>query len=165
MESLLWEVDWKGVFSPERSLAEMILRGTIMYFVIVTLLRIVVKRQTGSIASTDVLVIVLIAEIAGPGFMANATTVTEAVMLVATVLGWSWVVDRLAYRFRGVERLLDAEPVILIKDGRMIVANMRAELVSKTELITHLRKNGIADIGEVREAYMEADGEISLLRR
>ena len=165
MESLLWEVDWKGIFSPERSLAEMLLRGTIMYFVIVALLRIVVKRQTGSIASTDVLVIVLICEISGPGFLADATTVTEAIVLVSTVLGWSWVVDRLGYRFRAVERLLDADPVLLIKDGRMIVENMRDELVSKTELITHLRKNGIADIGEVREAYMEADGEISILRR
>ncbi len=59
MESALWTVDWEGMFTPTRSVLEMILRATIMYFVIVALLKVVVKRQTGGVGRTDILVIVL----------------------------------------------------------------------------------------------------------
>lgn len=165
MKDVLWSVDWTALFRPERSLLEMILRGTIMYFVIVGLLRSAVKRQSGMIASTDVLVIVLIAEIAGPGFTAGSPSVVEGAVLIATVLFWSHAVEWLAYRFRGFEHTLDATPVMLIKDGRMLPDAMRAELVSRAELMTHLRKEGIADIKEVHEACMEADGMISIIRR
>lgn len=165
MESLIWSVDWAGVFQPRRSLAEMLLRGTIVYFVIVALLRVVHKRQSGMIASTDILVIVLVAEIAGPGLSADSISVVEPVVLIATILWWSFAIERLAYRFPRLERLLDPAPVLLIRDGRMIPRNMRAELVTHAELVTQLRKQGIADIGQVHEARIEADGMISIVRR
>ena len=165
MGDVLWTVDWEGLLRPERSLLEMILRGTIMYFVVVGLLRSAVKRQLGMTASTDVLVIVLLAEIAGPGFTANYASVVEGAVLVATVLFWSHVVEWLVYRFAEASRALDATPVMLIKDGRMLKDNMRAELVSRVELMAQLRKEGIDDISEVHEACMEADGMISIIKR
>lgn len=165
MDSILWTVDWVALFKPERSLLEMILRGTIMYFVIVGLLRAAVKRQLGMIASTDVLVIVLIAEIAGPGFTADYVSVVEGAVLVATVLFWSHMIEWLIYRRAESGHALDATPVMLIKDGRMLANNMRAELISRAELMAHLRKEGIADVSEVHEACMEADGMISIIKR
>jgi len=98
MESALWTVDWEGMFTPTRSVLEMILRATIMYFVIVALLKVVVKRQTGGVGRTDILVIVLIAEIAGPGFTADYVSVVEGAVLVATVLFWSYAIEYLTHR-------------------------------------------------------------------
>ena len=53
MEGALWTIDWAGMFTPTRSVLEMVVRATIMYFVIVLLLKVVVKRQTGGVGSTD----------------------------------------------------------------------------------------------------------------
>ncbi len=86
MESALWTIDWAGMFTPARSILEMVVRATIMYFSIVVLLKLVVKRQTGGVGRTDILVIVLIAEVAGPGFTADYVSVVEGAVLVATVL-------------------------------------------------------------------------------
>ena len=165
MGSILWDVDWVALLRPERSLLEMIIRGTIMYFVIVLVLRVAAKRLSGMIASTDILAIVLIAEIAGPGFTAGYRSVVEGAVLVATVMMWSYGIEWLVYRSPRFERFLDQPPVMLVKNGQMITRNMRAELVTRDELMAHLRNEGIADLSEVREARLETNGAISIIKR
>jgi len=157
-------VDWHGIFTPENSLLELVVRGTIMYFVVFGLLRVVMKRQAGGIGTTDVLVIVLLAEVAGPGFAAEYTSVVEGAVLVGTILFWSYVFEKASYRFSAVERFLHAPTLELIKNGKMLRKNMRAELVTEEELMAQLRENGIEDVGQVKRACMEADGMISVIK-
>ena len=57
---MFWRIDWNGIFTPTNSLVELVVRGTIMYFVLFGLLRFAMKRQAGGIGTTDVLVIVLL---------------------------------------------------------------------------------------------------------
>ena len=139
------------MFTPAHSVLEMFVRATIMYFVIVALLKLVVKRQTGGVGRTDILVIVLIAEVAGPGFAADYVSVSEGSVLVATVLFWSYVVEWLTHRFRAFERFFQPPPLLLIRDGCMLPRNMRAELITKDELMTQLREEGVGDIAEVEQ--------------
>ena len=152
------------MFVPTRSVLEMFLRGTTMYFVVVALLRLVVKRQTGGVGRTDILVIVLLAEIAGPGFTAAYVSVVEGTVLVATVLFWSYAIEWLIDRFPKFERFFQPPPLLLIENGRMLPKNMRSELITKDELMTHLREEGVAELSDVKEACMESDGMISIIK-
>ena len=161
---MLWNVDWHGLFTPTNSLLEMIVRGTIMYFVIFGLLRLVVKRQAGGIGTTDVLVIVLLAEVAGNGFAAEYQSVVEGTILVITILFWSYALEWLGHRFPAVERFLRPPPLLLIENGKMLRKSMRAELVTQEELMAQLRENGIEDCSMVKRACMEADGTISIIK-
>ncbi len=165
MESALWTIDWAGMFMPARSILEMVARATTMYFAIVVLLKLVVKRQTGGVGRTDILVIVLIAEVAGPGFTADYVSVVEGVVLVATILFWSYAVEWLTHRFPQFERFFQPPPLLLIENGRMLPRNMRTELITKDELMAHLREEGIGDIAEVEQACMESDGMISVIKK
>ncbi len=164
MVHTFWSIDWHGIFTPENSLLELVVRGTIMYVVVVGLLRFVMKRQAGGIGTTDVLVIVLLAEVAGPGFAAEYTSVVEGAVLVGTILFWSYVLEKASYRFSAVERLLHAPTLVLVENGRMLRKNMRAELVTEEELMAQLRENGIEDVAQVKRACMEADGMISVIK-
>lgn len=164
MEETFWGVRWAEMLMPEYSLLEMFLRGTIMYFVLVVLLKLVVKRQAGGVGRTDILVIVLLAEIAGPGFTAGYKSVVEGSTLVATVLFWSFAIEWLSYRFRWFERLFQPGSLPLIRDGKILHRNLRAELVTREELMAQLRENGVPDISEVKEACMESDGMISVIK-
>src|ERR1700741_4593162 len=76
------KVDWHAVFTPQHSLLEIFLRGTIMYLVMFVLLPILVRRQVGVIGMTDILVIVLIAEVTGNGISDNFQSVVESTVLV-----------------------------------------------------------------------------------
>lgn len=164
MQEALWSMDWGSIFMPTHSLLEMIVRATIMYFVIVLLLKTVVKRQTGGIGPTDILVIVLIAEIAGPGFTADYTSLAEGTVLVATVLFWSFAIEWLTHRYPAFARFFQPAPLLLIKNGRVLPRNMRTELITKDELMTHLREEGVSSIEEVEQACMEPDGMISVIK-
>lgn len=161
----LWSVDWHALFVPQHSLLEMVVRGTIMYLAIFGLLRVAHKRQTGGISPADVLVIVLIAEVAGNAFSSAYNSVVEGLVLVCTVLFWSYVLEWLAHRSPAVERLLREPKLKLVAEGRMLRTNMRRELITEEELMAQLRKQGVDDCRIVKSAYMEADGTVSVIER
>ncbi len=165
MGELLSSVDWQGLVTPTNSLLEMVIRGTVMYLVIFGLMRVVLKRQAGGIGTTDVLVIVLLAEVAGNAFAADYRSLVEGTVLVCTVLFWSYSIEWLIHRFAAVERLLRPQTVLLVEDGKMLRRNMRAELVTTEELMAQMRENGIEDLDDVKRACMEADGMISVITK
>ncbi len=143
---------------------ELVVRATIMYLVLVGLLRFMLKRQAGGIGTTDVLVIVLLAEVAGNGFAAEYKSVVEGTVLVGTILFWSYMLEWAAHRFPTIERLIHPQTLLLIENGKMLRKNMRAELVTKEELMAQLREEGIEDCTQVKRACMEADGMISVIK-
>ena len=75
MESL-FRVEWAELLIPTHSLAEMMLRGTVMYLALVLVLRFLMKRRTGSLSITDLLVIVVIADAAQNGFSKEYRSIT-----------------------------------------------------------------------------------------
>lgn len=164
MGETFWNIDWHAIFTPTISLGELVIRSTIMYFILFGLLRLVLKRQAGGIGTTDVLVIVLLAEVSGQGFTSNYTSVVEGAVIVATVLFWSYVLEWAGHKFPAVERILRAQTLMLIENGKMLRKNMRAELVTSEELLAQLREQGIEDCRDVKRAYMEADGKISVVK-
>lgn len=164
MGNTFWNIDWHGIFMPTISLGELVIRSTLMYFILFGLLRLVLKRQAGGIGTTDVLVIVLLADVSAQGFTSNYTSVVEGTVIVATVLFWSYVLEWAGHKYPAVERILRAQTLMLIENGKMLRRNMRAELVTSEELMAQLREKGIEDCSEVKRAYMEADGKISVVK-
>ena len=161
----LWRVDWAGLYEPKHALLDVFLRGTIMYLMIFVLLRLVVRRQIGGIGITDILVIVLIAEVTGNGISDNFQSIGESIILVCTILFWSTLIEWLQSRYPAFERLVRDPKLKLIENGRMLRRNMREEFVSVEELMAELREQGLEDCRDVKAAYMEANGNISVIRR
>jgi uncharacterized membrane protein YcaP (DUF421 family) len=161
----LINVDWKAIVVPERPLAELVVRGTIMYLAVFVMLRLVMRRQVGGLGTSDILVIVLIAEVAGNGFSPDTRSVVESAVLVLVILFWSYVIEWLQFRFPGFERIVRDPKLKLIEDGRLLRRNMRQELVTYEELMTQLREQGLENCRAVKAAYMEADGNISIIRK
>jgi uncharacterized membrane protein YcaP (DUF421 family) len=162
---LLSRVDWGQVFVPQTSLLEIVVRGTIAYLAIFLLLRLSLKRESGTMAITNLLVMVLIADAAQNGMAGNYHSITEGLLLVSVIIFWSWVLDWTGYRFPWVQRLVHPERLLLVRNGRMLAHNMREELITEEELMSQLRLQGIDDLAEVREASVESDGRISVVRR
>lgn len=160
----LWSIDWRAMLVPEHSVLDLFLRGTVMYLAIFVLLRLVLRRQVGDIGTSDVLVIVLLAEVSGNAMAANAASLPEGVVLVGTVLLWSYLIEWVQFRFPAFERLIREPKLKLIDNGRLLRRNMRTELVTVEELMAQLREEGIEDRAEVKAAYLEADGQISIIR-
>lgn len=158
-------VDWRAVFVPDTPLLEIVVRGTVVYLSLFALLRFVLKRQSGTMGVTDLLVIVLIADAAQNAMGADYKSVPDGILLVSTIVGWSYVLDWLGQRFPAFGRFVHPPPLLLIKDGKMMRKNMREELVTPDELMSQLREQGVGDLAEVKRAYMEGDGRVSVITR
>lgn len=159
----LFEVDWEKIFVPETSPLELIIRGTLMYFAMFAALRFL-RRGVGSIGITDLLVIVIIADAAQNGMSGDYKSVTEGVVLVMTVAVWDLALDYLGFKSRTVEAILRPSPLPLIKNGMILRPNMEQEMITEEELFSQLRQQGILDISEVKEARLEGDGKVSIIK-
>src|SRR5215213_2718069 len=155
MTDTLFSLDWRTMLVPTHSVAEVILRGTLMYLALFALLRFILKRQSGGLAITDVLVIVLIADAAQNGMADEYRSVTEGIILVATIIFWSYALDWLEYYFPAFRDFLRPPPLLLIDDGQLKRRNMRQELITEEELMAALREQNVSDLREVHRAHME----------
>jgi uncharacterized membrane protein YcaP (DUF421 family) len=158
-------MDWKSLFSFDVPVLEIILRGSVMYISLFVLLRVVLKRQAGSLGMTDLLLITLIADASQNAMAGQYMSLPAGIVLVSTIIFWSYAFDWLSYKFPWFNRLTEAPPLRLIKDGRMLRKNMRRELITEDELMSQLREQGLDDVGKVKEAFMESDGHISVVEQ
>jgi len=157
-------VDWAEMFIPTHSLAEMVIRGTLMYLGIFLIFRFIVGRQASSIGIADLLVIVIIADAAQNAFAKEYKSIPEGVTLVLTIIFWNFALDWLAYRSAFFAWLANPPPLPLVKDGRMLRRNMRQELITPDELMSQARQQGIGDLAQVKSACLEGNGEVSFVK-
>jgi uncharacterized membrane protein YcaP (DUF421 family) len=157
--------DLAQLFALTVSPLELIVRGTAVYWFLYVLFRFVLRRDVGSMAMADVLLVVLIADAAQNAMAGEYKSITDGCVLVATIAFWNYLLDWASYRFVAVRRIVEPPPLLLVDDGRLILPNLRRQLVSVEELRAKMRENGIERWEEVHKAYMEPDGEISVLRR
>jgi uncharacterized membrane protein YcaP (DUF421 family) len=158
-------VPWQEVFVPTHSVLEMFLRGTIMYLVIFLLLRFVLKRQTGGLSTPDILLVVLLADAAQNGMADEYKSVTEGIIVICTIIFWNFAIDWLEFHFPAMERVLRPAPLLLIHNGQVLRRHLRQELVTMDELMSRLREEGVTDPHEVRWAFMEPDGTITVKKK
>lgn len=158
-------VDWERTFSLGTPPLEIVARGTIMYLALYLLLRIILKRESGTTGVSDLLVIVLLADAAQNGMADDYTSVTDGILLVAVIIGWSYLLDAIAYHWPAAARLIRPRSLLLVRDGQLLRRNMRRELITTAELYEQLRQRGVDDIRKVREMRMESDGQFSLITR
>lgn len=157
--------NWHQAFAFSISPLELFVRGTVMYWFIFSLLRVAGRRDTGALGVADMLVLVLIADAAQNAMAGDYHSIADGMVLVATIIGWTMAIDRIAYHIPPLARLLAAERVCLVRDGVIAHRNLRREYITKEELMGELRLKGISELSEVKRAYIEADGNISVLRR
>ena len=155
-------VDWGSLFVPQNPLAEVIVRGTLIYLLLFLVLRFFLNRQAGAVGNPDILVIVLIVE-ATTDAMGKNESVTEAALLIGTVMAWSYGLQWLSFRVPRLRFLVSSPKVKLIENGQVLRRNMRRELVTDEELMSLLRSQGIDDPKQVKSAYIEGSGDISVI--
>lgn len=150
------------MFVPTEAVLEVVLRGTIMYLGMFALLR-VFRRQAGSVGIADLLVIVVIADAAQNGMAGDSRSITEALILVSTIVLWDWIFDYLGFKSPMFRRVLEPDPLLLIQNGKVLNKNLDAEFITEDELMSQLREHGVDDISRVRKCYLESNGQFSVL--
>jgi uncharacterized membrane protein YcaP (DUF421 family) len=158
-------MDWGEIFGLTVSPWEMIVRGTAMYLFLFLLFRVVIRRRVGAVGIGDILLLVIIADAAQNAMSGDYKSVSDGAILVATIVAWNVFTDWLTYLSPALQKLLEPPPLLLVDRGRMLRRHLRMEFVSEQELRSKLREHGVTDLAEVEKAYMESDGEVSVIKR
>jgi len=157
--------DWQSLFGLSVPLAELLVRGSAMFLFLWLLFRLVIKRRVGAIGMADLLVLVIIADAAQNAMAGEYTSISDGMVLVATICGWNYLLDWLGFRFPWLQRLLEPAPLLVVERGQILWRNMRMELLSREELDAKLRENGVRELSEVEQAFVEPDGQISVIKK
>jgi uncharacterized membrane protein YcaP (DUF421 family) len=161
---LVAEVDWRKLFVPELPVLEVVIRGAIVYLLLFIVMRFFLRRRSGGLGLADILVVVLIADAVQNAMGSEYKSVTEGALLVFTIVSLDFALDWVGHRVPWLRRLTRPSPLLLIRNGRMIRRNMQREMITTEELMSQLRQQGIDDPAVVRCAYLEGDGEMSVLK-
>lgn len=153
------------VFSLTKPLWEIVIRATVAYIVLVVLVRVIPKRNAGHISPNDMLTLIVIGTMGTDAIIGGSTSVGDILLMIGLIIGWGYVLDALEYRFSPLRRLLRDRQTTLINKGRLLRGNMRREMITEEELMAVLREKGVDDLSLVDSAYLEADGEISFVKK
>jgi uncharacterized membrane protein YcaP (DUF421 family) len=153
------------MFALQGSPLDPIIRGTIMYLTLFLLFRLVIRRRIGAVGMSDILLVVIVADAAQSGLSGEARSISEALIVVVTIFAWNWIIDWLNYHVPALRGVLEPPPLPLIENGRVLHRNRRHELITMEELDSRLREHGVTSLAEVERAYMESDGEVTVIKR
>jgi uncharacterized membrane protein YcaP (DUF421 family) len=156
--------DVGAALTPDVSIFETVVRGIFMYLAIFVMLRVVLRGRSSAVTVSDLLVFVLIADAAQNAMAADYHSMTNGVVLVATIFLTSFVVDWLAFRFPRVQAFVHPERKPLVVNGRILRRTLEDELMTEQELMTQLRLNGVEEVIAVKAAYLEGNGEVSVIK-
>lgn len=159
------DLNWSDIFGVSVSPWELIIRGSAMYLFLFLLFRVVIRRRVGAVGMADILILVIVADAAQNAMSGEYKTVTEGAILVGTIIAWNVIIDWVNYHVPALQPWLEAPPLLLVDNGRILHRNLRHEYVTEDELKSKLREQGVDDVKQVAKAHMESDGTVSVIKR
>lgn len=152
------------VFDFRVSVIELVLRGSLVYWLLFLIFRFIMRRDVGAVGIADILLLVIVADAAQNAMSGGYSTFSEGAVLVLTIVAWNWLLDWLSFRYSPVRRFVQPGRLTLIDRGVINRRNLRREFITLEELHEKLREQGIEKAAQVKAAYLEGDGQISVIR-
>jgi len=140
-----------------------VLRIVVIYFFLMLALRIIGKREFGTLEPFELVTLLLIPEIVTEALHRGDASLTNAFVGVSTLLTLVFFTGLLAYRSRRFGRVVDGSPTVLVRHGSLVAEAMNRERVAPEEIASELRRYGLEQISQVKWALLESDGHITVV--
>jgi uncharacterized membrane protein YcaP (DUF421 family) len=148
---------------PEIPVWEKVVRSVVIYLFILLAFRFTGKRQVGQLTPFDLVLLLIISNVVQNAMIGNDNSLGGGLIGAVTILVLNGLVVELSYRFKPARRLLEGQPALLVHNGKILQENLRHERLTLEDLQAALRRNGIAEVDQVRYAVLEENGQISVI--
>lgn len=152
----MWEID--------RPWWEFVARAAIVYAALMVLVRVSGKRSVGQFTPFDLLVVMLLSESVSNALGADSSGLLGGLLSASTLILLNLAMGYISTRTRKAEDLLDGQPVLIARDGELLVDVLRRHRLGQGDWEQALREAD-AEMEDVRRAFLETDGTISILKR
>src|SRR6266403_4899165 len=142
---------------------EFIVRALIVYGFLVVLLRMTGKRQVGQLAPFDLVLLLVLSNAVQNAMNGGDNSVIGGMISAVTLVGVNWIVGLLTYRSKKLEALVEGRPEVLIRDGKLFEQTLKHAQLTRHEVMSALRQAGCVSVEDVRAAFLENDGSVSVI--
>jgi uncharacterized membrane protein YcaP (DUF421 family) len=156
---------WSDLWIPGEPILAKILRPLVVYAFLVISLRLAGKRELAQLNPFDLVVLLTLSNTVQNAIIGNDNSITGGVIGAISLLVVNYAVVRFLYRHERIDRLIEGNLVVLIKDGRLQEETCTSELVTHAELEAAAHKQGFASLDEVERAVLEPGGVLALFGR
>lgn len=156
---------WSDIFALAVPVFEKILRPVIVYAALIVLLRIFGKRELAQLNPFDLVVLLSLSNTVQNAIIGNDNSVTGGLIGAISLLLVNYFVVRYLFRHRRLDQVIEGKPTVLIDQGRVLRKNLCRELMTNSELMTVLHRQGFFSVSEVEECILEPGGSFAIKRK
>src|SRR5215471_7703579 len=156
---------WHDTFAVGVPVLEKILRPVIVYFFLVVLLRAFGKRELAQLNPFDLVVLLSLSNTVQNAIIGNDNSLTGGLVGAFSLLGINYLVVRFLFRHRRLDQLFEGKATVLIEHGCMIKKALAKELLTRSELMTVLHRQGFDSLAEVERCTLEPGGTFYIQRK
>jgi uncharacterized membrane protein YcaP (DUF421 family) len=149
---------------PELPVGEKILRALIIYLFLLLVFRFLGRHQVGQMTPFDLVVLLILSNVLQNAMIDPDNSVSGCLIGACTVLAANWIISRWAAASPRFERAVEGVPTMLVHRGQIVEKNLRHECISREELMSNLRSQGVFHVSEIHAAILEVSGRISVLK-
>lgn len=142
-----------------------VLRGVVVYVMVMVLMRLSGKRAVGQFTPFDLVLLILVGNAVQNGINGGDNSLTGAFVMATTLIVLNYLVALATSRSQRVEHLVEGVPVVVARDGKVFRQVLRSQLVSDDDFEEALRNNGLRDVSDVDIALLETNGKISVVAK
>lgn len=139
------------------------IRGLILYFLVIFSVRLMGKRQLGDLSPAELVITILISNIATLAMEDISLPLFTGVIPILTLVCLDVIASYVCLKSRRIRHLITGKPKIVISDGVINQGELRALRFTVDDLMSALRAQGIFDISQVQYAVVETTGAVSAI--
>ncbi len=140
-----------------------VLRTAVVYFFVVLTLRLMGKRQIGELEASELVVTIIISEIAAMPITDLGVPLASSILAILILMVLEILLSYLAYRNVHIRSLVYGKPSIFYQNGKMDQKEMKRQRFNVADLMEELRNNGAVSLKEVDFVLMEPNGKVSVI--
>ncbi len=140
------------------------LRAAGIYLFLLILFRIAGRRSLADMTAFDFVLLLIIGEATQQALLGDDFSITNALIVIATLIGLEMVFDALAIRSKLFDKLTSGVPMIIVENGKPLEQRMRKARITVEDVMQRARETrGIERLDQIKFAVLEASGGVSII--
>ena len=141
-----------------------VLRGVVMYVGLLILFRIAGKRTLSEVTTFDFVLLLIVAEATQQALLGEDFSLTNALLLVLTLLGLDIAISLVKQRVPSTAKLIEGVPLVIVEEGRLLKDRMDKARVDEGDVMNAARQlQGLERLEQIKYAVLERNGGITII--
>jgi uncharacterized membrane protein YcaP (DUF421 family) len=152
------------LFDSWAGLGRVLLVGPLAYVALVAILRISGKRTLTKLNAFDLVVTVALGSTLATVLLSKSVALAEGILAMALLVFFQFAITWLSVRSRGFRDLVKSEPTLIMHQGEFLDGALRAQRITRDEVMAALRSDGVMDASQAAAVVLETDGTIAVIK-